>query len=238
MVKLDIMSQMRSEIIYRSSKSFTHRYNGPPTGNIAEKLIIGKVVADVDALAFGWEVVHIEIAASIDRYEKIGKLFQRQYLVAADIEDAPFGLWCRRCQKKRFDSIIDIREIASLFAAPHFEGLFFQKPAEPNADKGLPSILDAHARPIGIGETEDRSSNPVNIMIEDMVVLARNLVDTIHINGTHRMLFVRREIVGFSVDLACAGEDHDDTRSDRATSFQESELSTAVDLEVGERIGH
>ena len=56
--------------------------------------------------------------------------------------------------------------------------------------------------------------------------------------GMDGMRFVHREIVGHTVDLARAGEDDFGVGITPSTGFENRELSTAIDLEIGEGVLH
>src|SRR5205085_1533134 len=125
---------------------------------------------------------------------------------SAQIEYGAHCGWLRRRQEERLDRVIDVREVARLFAAPYFDRLAFEQSANPHADERLPRILHAHARADRVGETQRRRRDAVHARVEKMKRLTGDFVDAIHVDRPQRMLFVDWEVVGSPVDLARARE--------------------------------
>jgi hypothetical protein len=58
-------------------------------------------------------------------YEKVGKILQTYYTVAAQIENLTIHLLTRGCHEKGSYSVIHISKVPQLTAFPDFKGLVF-----------------------------------------------------------------------------------------------------------------
>ena len=115
-------------------------------------------------------------------------------LAAADIERQPLGLRRERGIEECVGRVIDIQKVAALLAAPYLERLAFDDPAQPNTEEGLARILDAHPGPVDIGQPQGARLDAVDVAIQQVVGLARHLVDPVDVDRPQRVTLVDREI--------------------------------------------
>ncbi len=141
-------------------------------------------------------------------------------------------------QQQRFDAIVDVGEVAALFAAPDFDRLPLEQPADPDADECLPRVFDPHARAVSVRETQGAGGQIVNVVVQDVVELAGQFVDAVDVDGAERVPLIDGEPLGPAVNLPRAGKHDADPRVDLPARFQDRKLRAAVDLQVGERILH
>ncbi len=165
-------------------------------------------------------------------------MLQAHHRIAAQIERAAVGPAGSRGQQERVHRIVHVGEIAKLLPLPHLEQFALQQQPDPDAQKGLACVFHAHARPIRVGQTKRARRNPENIVVQDVIPLARHFVDAVHIHRAQQVILVHREIIRFSVDLPRAGENHFDPWIALPAGFQNRNLRAAVDLQVGIRIVH
>jgi len=111
------------------------------------------------------------------------------------------------------------KTVAALLAAPNLERLAFDDPAQPNTEKGLAGILDAHPRSVDVSQPQGAGLDPIDVPKQQMIGLTSHLIDAVHVHWPQRMAFIDRQIVRSPVDLACSGMDDDDIAIDRAACF-------------------
>lgn len=135
-------------------------------------------------------------------------------------------------------AVIDIGEVAELFAAPYFKRPAGEHLPDPHAEEGLAGVLDAHTRPDGVGEAQRAGADAVHVVVEDMVPFAGHLVDAVDVDGADGVVFIHGQIVGFAVNLPRSGEYDADARIGVPAGFEDGKLRLAVDVQIRIRIGH
>ena len=75
-------------------------------------------------------------------------------------------------------------------------------------------------------------------MVDEVVELSGDLVDSVHIGGVQRVLLVDRQVLRLAVDLARPRVDDLDLGVPLPHRLQDGELAPAVDLEVREGVDH
>ena len=75
-------------------------------------------------------------------------------------------------------------------------------------------------------------------MVEEVILLAGQLIDAIDIYRSNWVLLVYRYVLGLSIKLTGAGINNADIRIVLAACFKDRELRGAVDIEVGIRVLH
>ena len=160
-------------------------------------------------------------------------------LVAADVEHfAVAGVGCPRPQE-RLRGIVHVDEIAQLRAvAENLDLAPFDSQADEPPDEALAVVLDQLARAIHVGEAQRRGADAEHIVVEQVVVLARRLVDPVDVGRPHQVALVHRQVIGAAVDLARAGIDHPHRRVVASAGFEHRQLRPAVDVEIGLRVPH
>ena len=109
-----------------------------------------------------------------------------------------------------------------------------RQPDEPG-DEALAVVLDQLARTVDVGQAQRAGAHAEHVVVHEMVVLARRLVDAVDVRRLHEVLFGHRQLLGSSVHLARAREDHLHARVVAAARLEDRELAAAVDLEI--RVG-
>src|SRR5207253_4625702 len=104
----------------------------------------------------------------------------------------------------------------------------------------LAVVLDQHPGPVRVGQPQHAGADAVDVVVEDVVPLAGQLVDSIHVNGAGRLAFVNRQqfLGNATVDLAGAREHDLRLGRDAPARIEQSELAATVDLQVSKRILH
>ena len=145
---------MPAVIVERARQPLVEPDPRRPAGQFAEAAVVGDEIADIDALALLGELAPLETAAAIDPHQRLGQREQRVRRLAADIERQPGRVRGQRGQQESLDGVVDIEQFAPLLAAPHLEGLAFQRAAQPDAEEILPRVLDPHPRPVDVGQPQ------------------------------------------------------------------------------------
>mgnify|MGYP003693856247 CR=1 FL=1 len=134
-------------------------------------------------------------------------------LVAADVEHLAVARVRGARPQERVGGIVHVHEVAQLRAVAEDLNLaaFDREPDEP-ADEALAVVLDQLPRTVDVGQPERAGADVEDVVVEQMVVLARRLVDAVDVGGPDQMVFVDGQPVGPAVDLPRAGVDDPDRR--------------------------
>src|SRR4029078_8653939 len=110
----------------------------------------------------------------------------------------------------------------------------FDQLPNPNTQKNLARILDPHAWPIGVGQSQNRSGEAVIILIENMIGLARDFIYAVDVSGAQWMFFIHRKRLWTPVYLprACINDAYG--RIYFPQSLEERQLGRAIDFEIFE----
>jgi hypothetical protein len=81
-------------------------------------------------------------------------------------------------------------------------------------------------------------ANAEDVVVDEVVVLTRRLVDAIHVGRSNQMRFADWQRVGTPVYLPCASVDDLHGRIASPTRFEEREVAATVDVEIVERVAH
>ncbi len=225
------------EPVQGTPEAFGHVYLRSPTGCRAKGGIVGMIVADVDLLAVHRKRLDHRLATLVGGDQGLSQRCQADRRKAADVECPAFGRRRHR-RDERIDGVVDIGEVAQLLAAPDLEGLAFQREADPDPEEGLAGVLDPHARAVGVGQPQAARFQAIDPVVEQMVELARQLVDAVHVGRHQGMFFIYRQIAGCAIDLAGAGEHDPGLGRHFPAGLQQVQLGFGIDRQVGEGIGH
>ena len=160
-------------------------------------------------------------------------------LVSTEIVDLAIGPLVDGDGQQGFYDIVDVVEIAHLAAIAkdgQLTSLHYE--ADPQAQKRLAGIADAHARPVRIGQSQGRGPYAIDVVIDDVVPLTGHFVYAVYVGWVQEMALVDRQVVRYAVDLARAGEYHLDVGIVVAARLEDGELAAAIDLEVCEGVAH
>src|SRR6266705_2730684 len=140
-------------------ESFTEwhfRYPAQSRPNVAE---VGIVIADVDRFAIGRKRPNNVLAAVVHLNQEISQGLQVDDTFSSQVENPAVDiLTCRRHEECLY-SVINVGEIAQLLSAPDLKSFVFYEKPDPEPQKGLAGILNAHVRAIRIGQTQDTRPN-------------------------------------------------------------------------------
>src|SRR5262249_40982051 len=120
-----------------------------PTQHRTNKAEVRIVVPDIDRLSIIGILTDDKSASAIDAYEQLRKLAQAHDLITAQVEYPAVCFIPPGCKQKGIHCIVNVGEIAKLFAAPDLESLTFHQKPYPDSKKGLTSVFDSHPRSDG-----------------------------------------------------------------------------------------
>src|SRR5690242_7229540 len=153
-MRSDVAREIAAVIVERTAQALGYTDTWAPAGQSPKMVIVDQEVAHVDALALRRKLPNLEITAAIRFDHRSRQVGQADRVAAAHIERQPLGHGREPGVKESIHSVIDIEEIAPLLAAPHYEALALDDPPQPNAEKGLAGILDAHSGPEDVGQPQ------------------------------------------------------------------------------------
>ena len=150
----------------------------------------------------------------------------RDRLGAADVEHLAVAGVARARPQERIRRVVDEHEVAHLRAvAEDLDFLVLDGQADEPADEALAVVLDQLARAVDVGQPQRAGAHAEDVVVEQMVVLARGLVDAVDVDRPHQVVLVDRQAIRLAVDLARAGEDHLDRRIELAAGLEHRELA-------------
>src|SRR2546427_4821188 len=196
------------------------------------------VIADINRFAVAWKGTHVIVTAAVYLDEELGEVLQADDTLTAQVENLAVYILAGRRQEKCLHGVINVCEIAQLRSTPDLKRFTFQNEPYPEAQKGLASILDTHARSIRVGQTKDTRPNSVHIVVKDVVLLAGHLIDAIYIYRATPMLFIHGQVGGPTIKLAGTGEHDLNGTVVFTTRFQDGKLSSRVDVQISKGIMH
>ncbi len=210
-----------------------------PAQRVDDALVVAVIAADVDGLALGREGHDLVVATSVHFHHHRGEVAQTHPIRGAQIEGLAVGALIRGAEQQSLHHVVHVVEVADLQAvAEDAQRLAIQQAHEPDAEKCLAVILDAHPGAVGVRQPQDAGAHAVDAMVEEMVAFPGDLVDAVDVHGRERMILVHRQIARHAVNLARAREDHADGRIALAAGFEDGQLRAAIDFQVGLRIAH
>ncbi len=106
------------------------------------------------------------------------------------------------------------------------------------ADEALAVVADELPRAVGVRQAQRGGADAVHLVVDEVVELARDLVDAVHVHRLEEVVLVDRQVARLAVDLARAGVDDLQLGVPPPHRLEEAQLARAVDLEVGERVVH
>ena len=160
-------------------------------------------------------------------------------LAVTQVEDPTFGRRCGGGEQQCLDYIVNEIEVATLASiAEDLNRFAFNEVTNPNAQESLTPIFDAHAGTVGIGQAQRARPNLVSAVVKQVIPFAGQFVDSIHVDRINGMLFIHRQILRPTVKLAGAGKNYFDTRIVQPAGFQDRQLRSGVDIQIGQGIGH
>src|SRR2546425_4720212 len=124
------------------------------------------VITDINRFPVGWKGTHSVVTAAVFLYQELGEGLQADDTLTAQVENLAVYILTGRRHVECLHGVIDVCEITHLRSTPDLNRFAFQNESYPEAQKGLTSIFDAHARPIRIGQTKDTRPNSVYIVVQ------------------------------------------------------------------------
>ncbi len=103
------------------------------------------------------------------------------------------------------------------------------------AEAVAPEVL---AGPVHVGQPQRGCPQAVDLGVDEVELLARQLVDTVHVDRVRRVQFVDGQVLRPAVHLACRGlHDHRLGRHS-ADQLEEPQVARDVEFEVAHRVEH
>ena len=171
--------------------------------------------------------------------QQFGQITVARRFAAAHVEHLAVARIVGARAQEGVAGVVHVDEVAHLRAVA--EDLDFAildgQPDEP-ADEALPVVLDQLPRTIHVGQPQRARAHAEHVVVDQVVVLARHLVDAVHIGRPHQLRLVHRQRIGPPVDLPRAREHDLRARVVVPARFEQRQLAAAVDLEVRIRIPH
>ena len=146
--------QVRPVIVDRAAEAFLERDPRRPAEGRLDERVLRVVVADVDPLALGGEVADRRTSRCPRPPRRVGRAPRaRRPRHRQGCRRVPIGVVAGR-EKEGVDGVVDIREVAKLFAAPDLERLVADGLRDPDPEEGLPRVLHSHVRAVGVREAQ------------------------------------------------------------------------------------
>src|SRR5215467_8614571 len=131
-VALDIITQPLPVELYSAGQSVLKRHSWRPPCELAEELVVRKIIADVDAQVLGWKLLGFKTPSASKCDKTFCEFRQGNRGTAADVKNvANCGRTCSSHQES-FHGIVHVGEIALLPSVPHLEHTNFYGAAQPN----------------------------------------------------------------------------------------------------------
>ena len=174
-----------------------------------------------------------------DVEQQLDEVRERHRVLVAQVHDLAVGGVDRPGAQERVDHVVDVVEVALLQPVAEDLDLLAERGlADEPADEALAVVPDQLARAVGVGEPQRRGADPVHLVVDEVVELARDLVDAVDVHRLQQVLLVHRQVERAAVDLARAGVDDLELGVAPAHRLEQPQLARAVDLEVGHRVAH
>ena len=137
------------------------------------------------------------------------------------------------------DHVVHVVEVALLLPVAEDLDLLAERGlAHEPADEALAVVPDELAGAVGVGEPQRGGADAVHLVVDEVVELARDLVDPVHVHRLQQVLLVHRQVERLAVDLARARVDDLELGVAPAHRLEDPQLARAVDLEVGHGVAH
>ena len=160
-------------------------------------------------------------------------------MLVPEVQDLPVRGVHRPRPQEGVHHVVHVVEVALLAPVAEDLDLLAERGlADEPADEALPVVPDELAGAVGVGEPQRGGADPVHLVVDEVVELAGDLVDPVHVHRLQEVLLVDRQVEGLAVDLARAGVDDLELGVALAHRLEHPELARAVDLEVGDGVGH
>jgi len=203
-IALYIAREMAAVVFERAAEPLRDSYARVPAGQRPEPAVVDQIISDIDALPFrrklGEFVLPLPLA-SITAWARAARLTGSS---PPTLNANPSALGREPSVQEGIGRVTDVQQVTTLLAVPDLDGLAFDGPARPDAQKGL-EVLDPYPGPIDVSEPQKSDLDAVDVAIEQVVRLAGHFVEPVDVDGLQRMTFVDREVFGAAVDLPRPG---------------------------------
>src|SRR5262249_36544836 len=151
---------------------------------------ISHEVADVDRLLLRRPFDVLDPSGTGDLHEQLREGAVTDRLIAPDVEDLAVagvaGAGSQECVRR----IVDEDEIAALRPVTvNLDGRVFDRAPDEPANEALTVVTDQLSRTVDVRETQRTGADAEDVVVDEVVILARRLVDAIDIGRSHEMLF-------------------------------------------------
>src|SRR5229473_5692510 len=151
--------------------------------------------------------------------------------VVAKVKYLTIGTVAGGSTQERFHHIGNEIEIAPLLStAENLDRFLFDQPANPNSKKRLARIFHSHPGSISVGQPQGAGANLIDVVVKQVVPLARELVNSVHVDRIDRVFLIDWQILRPAVDLSRAGENDFQVAVVQPAGFQNVELGRSVDI--------
>ena len=111
--------------------------------------------------------------------------------------------------QERIHRVVDVDEVTKLRAvAEDLDFLVLEHEADEPGNETLAAVFQQLPRTVDVGQAQRGGAHAEHVVVDQMVVLARRLVDTVDVRWPHEMRLGDRQTVRTAVDLPRAGEHH------------------------------
>ena len=170
------------------------------------------------------------------RMSSCDEIAVRDRLDAADVEHLSVAGVVGARPQERVSRIVDEDEVAELRSvAVDLDLAVLDGETDEPGDESLPVVLQQLARAVHVGQAQRAGADAEHVVVEQMVVLARGLVDAVDVGRPHEMRLGHGQAVGLAVHLPRAREHDLHRRVVVAARLEDRQLRPAVDLEIGVR---
>ena len=166
-----------------------------------------------------------------------GDVGQSQRFMVAEVEHLAGGLGTRRGGDHRVDDVVDVQAVAALRAvAVQRDVVTEQSPPDEHGEEALVGAAEVQPRAVDVGQPQCRRLHAVHACIQQVELLARQLVDAIDVDRRCRMAFVDGQVLRPPIDLPGRRLDHGRIGCDGAHHLEERDVAAQVEIEVAQRI--
>src|SRR5436190_3797122 len=114
---------------------------------------------------------------------QLGDFTQARRDLAADVQRVSVGLRRQGGAQERVDRVGDVGEVPQLAAvAEHLEVLALERMADERRDEPLAAVLEQQVRAVGVRQAQRGRRDAVDVVVEQVVGLARDQVDAVDVD--------------------------------------------------------
>src|SRR5204863_2409891 len=190
-------------------------------------------VADVNQLSFRRKRDAPNRARSSQRKKLLSYFSKTNRFLTTQIENLTVACFVCTGKQERFNNIINVIQITALFASTKKVNrsavdCLANKPGH----ETLAIVMHQLSWAISISQPKTNSPHTIELMVKQMVIFRRELVNSIYVGWSDAVQLVYRKIKWFAVDLPSAAKDYLHMGIKLATRLQELKLGSTVQGEI------